>query len=318
MSISNFKVGDKIDDFFVIKSVECKISTVNNNRYLDLILVDKSGDINGKLWRITDDDINNFIENSLIKVKGAVIEWQGNLQLRIDKLKAVTDNDNVIIDDYVPSAPLRCEEMMKLLEEYINKITNYTIKEIVTYLVEIKKEKLLTYPAASKNHHSIRGGLLYHITTMLKIGEKVCEVYCDLDKELLYGGIILHDLAKIDEMHASPLGIVSDYSIEGQLLGHITEGIKMIETVAELIDGDKEIVMMLQHMVLSHHYEAEYGSPKKPMFPEAQVLHFLDKMDASLFDMRKALSCTKEGEFSEGVWSLEKRRIYKRKSNLGS
>lgn len=316
MSICNFKVNDKIDDYFVIKSVECKVSTVNNNRYLDLILVDKSGEINGKLWRVSDDDINSFIENTLIKVKGAVIEWQGNLQLRIDKMKEVTEKDNVVIDDYVPSAPLRCEEMMAILESYIDKISNYTIKEIVTYLIDIKKDKLLTYPAASKNHHSIRGGLLYHITTMLSMGEKVCEVYDDLDRELLFGGIILHDLAKIDEMNASPLGIVSDYSIEGQLLGHISQGIKMIETAAEMIDSDKEIVLMLQHMVLSHHYEAEYGSPKKPMFPEAQVLHFLDKMDASLFDMRKALNSTNEGEFSEGIWSLEKRRVYKRKSSL--
>ncbi|MHC1683342.1 MAG: 3'-5' exoribonuclease YhaM family protein [Clostridiaceae bacterium] len=316
MSICNFKVNDKIDDYFVIKSVECKVSTVNNNRYLDLILVDKSGEINGKLWRVSDDDINSFIENTLIKVKGAVIEWQGNLQLRIDKIKAVTEKDNVVIDDFVPSAPLRCEEMMVILENYLDKISNYTIKEIVTYLIDIKKDKLLTYPAASKNHHSIRGGLLYHITTMLRMGEKVCEVYNDLDRELLFGGIILHDLAKIDEMNASPLGIVSDYSMEGQLLGHISQGIKMIETAAEMIDSDKEIVLMLQHMVLSHHYEAEYGSPKKPMFPEAQVLHFLDKMDASLFDMRKALTSTNEGEFSEGIWSLEKRRVYKRKSSL--
>jgi len=146
---------------------------------------------------------------------------------------------------------------------------------------------------------------------MLRAGEKLCEVYTFINKDLLYGGIILHDLAKMDEMDSSELGIVSDYTVEGQLLGHIIQGIKNIEVAALSIGADKEITMLLQHMVLSHHYEAEFGSPKKPMFPEAQILHYLDVMDASLYDMHKAYNETNKGEFSEPIWSLDKRKVYK-------
>lgn len=310
MSICDFKVGDKFDNFFVIKSVALKVSTVNGNKYLDFLIVDKTGEIDGKLWKCTDEEINELKENSLVKIKGSIIEWQGNLQIRIDKIRVANEKDNESIEDFVPSAPFKSEEMLKTLDSYIEKIENYTIKEIVTYLVEVRRERLKSYPAAMKNHHSIRGGLLYHITTMLNMGEKVLEVYSDLDKDLLFGGIILHDIAKVDEMEASPLGIVSDYTIEGHMLGHIIQGINLIEAAANMIDCDLEIVMMLKHMVLSHHYEADFGSPKKPMFPEAQVLHFLDKMDASLYDMRKAILGTEKGRLSEGIWSLEKRKIY--------
>jgi 3'-5' exoribonuclease len=203
------------------------------------------------------------------------------------------------------------EEMLK----YILKIENEDIRKIVETIIDEKGEKIMHYPAAKKNHHAVRSGLLYHTTTMLRAGEKLSEIYTFINTDLLYGGIILHDMAKVDEMDASELGIVSDYTVEGQLLGHIIEGIKRIELAAEKIGADKEVTMLLQHMILSHHYEAEYGSPKKPMIPEAQLLHYLDILDASLYDMNKALGETKEGEFSSSIYSLDKRRIYKTKMN---
>ena len=112
-------------------------------------------------------------------------------------------------------------------------------------------------------------------------------------------------------MNASDLGIVSEYTVEGQLIGHIVQGIKMIETASIEVKADKEVSMLLQHMVLSHHYEAEYGSPKKPMIPEAEMLHHLDIMDARMYDMNKALTDTEEGKFSERIWSLDNISIYK-------
>ncbi|MBO3441500.1 HD domain-containing protein, partial [Clostridium haemolyticum] len=182
---------------------------------------------------------------------------------------------------------------------------------IINYILEENKHKIMHFPAAKKNHHAVRSGLLYHTTTMLKAGEKLSEVYTFINTDLLFGGIILHDFAKMDEMNSSELGIVDDYTIEGQLLGHIIEGVKNIEVASQKVGADKEITMLLQHMVLSHHYEPEFGSPKKPMIPEAQMLHFLDVMDASLYDMHKAIGETKKGEFSNAVWSLDKRKIYR-------
>jgi 3'-5' exoribonuclease len=115
----------------------------------------------------------------------------------------------------------------------------------------------------------------------------------------------------MEEMDSSELGIVSDYTVEGTLLGHIIQGIKNLEVVGQRVGADKEVVMLLQHMILSHHYEPEYGSPVKPMIPEAEVLHYLDIIDARMYDMNRVTKEINGGTFSERLWSLENRRIYK-------
>ena len=226
-------------------------------------------------------------------------------------IRLAEERDEVNICDYVAVAPYSPEKMYDDILNYLSKIKNTDIQNIVTNILSDNEEKLMHYPAAKSNHHAIRSGLLYHTTTMLKAGEKLSEIYTFLNTDLLYAGIILHDIGKIYEMNASELGIVCEYTVEGQLIGHIVQGIKMIETASIEVKADKEVTMLLQHMVLSHHYEAEYGSPKKPMIPEAEMLHHLDIMDARMYDMNKALRDTEEGKFSERIWSLDNISIYK-------
>ncbi|MCR3759067.1 HD domain-containing protein [Clostridium felsineum] len=311
-TISELEAGNRIDGFFIIKSVEKRISS-NNKKYLDFTFGDKTGDINGKLWDASDSDEDTFVNNILVKVRGTVIEWQNNLQLKIDKIRKTVESDEVKVSDFVPSAPYLADDMYSTILEYVEKVKNDDIKNILYDVLESAGEKIMYWPAAKKNHHSVRSGLLYHTSTMLKAGEKISEVYTFLNTDLIYAGVILHDMAKLEEMESSELGIVTDYSIEGQLLGHIILGVEKVRNSAKKVGADKEISMMLEHMVLSHHYEAEYGSPKKPMFPEAEVLHHLDDMDASMFDMKKALETTDPGEMSDAIWSLDRRRIYKSK-----
>ncbi|KYH28416.1 MULTISPECIES: 3'-5' exoribonuclease YhaM family protein [Clostridium] len=309
-SIQDFQVNDRIDGFFIIKNAECRTAS-NSKKYLDFTIADKTGEINAKYWNYNEGDEEIYKPNILIKVRGSVTQWQNNVQFKIDRIRLTNEQDNVNIADFVPSAPYSPEYMFNEILWYLNKINNKDIKGIVQTIIDDNRDKIMHFPAAKKNHHAVRSGLLYHTLTMLRAGEKLCEVYTFINKDLLYGGIILHDLAKMDEMDSSELGIVSDYTVEGQLLGHIIQGIKNIEVAALSIGADKEITMLLQHMVLSHHYEAEFGSPKKPMFPEAQILHYLDVMDASLYDMHKAYNETNKGEFSEPIWSLDKRKVYK-------
>lgn len=311
-TISELEAGNRIDGFFIIKSVEKRISS-NNKKYLDFTFGDKTGDINGKLWDASDSDEDTFVNNILVKVRGTVVEWQNNLQLKIDKIRKTVESDEVKVSDFVPSAPYLADDMYSTILEYVEKVKNDDIKNILYDVLESAGEKIMYWPAAKKNHHSVRSGLLYHTSTMLKAGEKISEVYTFLNTDLIYAGVILHDMAKLEEMESSELGIVTDYSIEGQLLGHIILGVEKVRNSAKKVGADKEISMMLEHMVLSHHYEAEYGSPKKPMFPEAEVLHHLDDMDASMFDMKKALETTDPGEMSDAIWSLDRRRIYKSK-----
>jgi len=308
--INKFEAGERIDGFYLIKTAEVKTSSTNK-RYMDFTLGDSTGEINAKLWEMNEGYEEDFVPNSLIKVRGVVSAWQGSLQLKIEKIRLTVKADEVDIKDFVPVAPYTAEDMYQVILDYLGRIKNKDIKNIVNEILSNELERIMYFPAAKKNHHAVRSGLLYHTSTMLKAGDKLSEIYTFLNKDLLFGGIILHDMAKLYEMDSSELGIVSDYTIEGHLLGHIIQGIKIIETAGEKVGADKEITMLLEHMVLTHHYEPEYGSPKKPMFPEAEMLHYLDNMDAKMYDMKKALEDTEDGEFSEGIWSLDKRRIYK-------
>lgn len=313
-TIIELKNGDEVEGFFLVKQALIKIST-NNKKYIDFSLMDKTGEINAKLWDISMDDEEKFVSNTLIKVRGMISVWQGKLQLKINKIRLYNKEDGIDVTDYIQTAPEKSTDMLEFIQSYIDAMKNEDIKRLTNRIIKDNKEKLLIYPAATKNHHSVTGGLLYHTKTMLALAEMVCKVYTNLNKDLLYAGVILHDMAKIQEIDANDLGMASEYTTEGQLLGHIIMGIKNIDRVAREEDIDSEISLLLQHMVLSHHYEPEFGSPKKPQIPEGEVLHMLDVMDARMYDMKKALGNTKEGEFSDRIWSLENRRVYKQNLN---
>ncbi|AFS77464.1 3'-5' exoribonuclease YhaM [Gottschalkia acidurici 9a] len=307
--IKDFTVNERIDGFFMLKSVEKKVAS-NGNCFLDITLSDDTGEMNGKLWDYKGDD-NAYIQNSIIKIRGDILEWQGKKQLKIMKLRNINDEDDLNIEDFVQSAPLSSKEMYNCILIYIDQMENEDIKRLVHRIVTENKEKLLYYPAAKKNHHAIRSGLMYHILRMINSGEKLSEIYTFINRDLLYAGIILHDMAKLEEMNSSNLGIVSEYTIEGQLLGHIIQGIENIDRVCRELNIDPEINLLIKHMILTHHYHPEYGSPKKPMIPEAELLHYLDTIDASMYDMEKALKDTNQSEFTERIWSLDNRQLYK-------
>lgn len=314
--ICDFNKNDKIEGFFLIKTVDCKVTNNSiTNKYMDFNLIDSTGEINAKLWECNSELEQMFKDNMLVKVRGVVNEYRGKLQLKIEKIRTVTTEDNINIDDFVLSAPYKSEDMFDIILEFIEKIKNKDIKEITELIILECSEKMMHYPAAKSNHHAVRGGLLYHTTTMLKAGEKLLEIYNHLNSDLLYAGIILHDIAKIYEMDSSELGIVSQYTVEGQLLGHIVLGVNLIDRAGRNVKADKEVVMLLQHMILAHHYEPEYGSPKRPMIPEAEMLHHLDIMDARMYDMQKALNDVNEGDFSDKIYSLDNVSIYKAKFN---
>lgn len=307
--IKEFVQNERVEGFYLIKSIDLKTANANGKKYYDLVLGDSTGEISGKIWEVKEGH-EEFSPNTIVKVRGTVTSWQGTLQFKIEQIRNLNLTDEVKIEDYVQSAPYDSEHMFKEIKKYVDNMDNKDIKNIVNNILDKNKDKLMYYPAAKKNHHSIRGGLLYHIMTMLSVGEKLAGIYEFLNKDLIYAGVILHDLAKINEMDSSELGIVNDYTLEGTLLGHITQGIKEVELVGIEVNAEKSTVVLLQHMILSHHYEPEYGSPVKPMIPEAEILHYLDIIDARMYDMKRVTNETPVGEFSERLWSLENRRVY--------
>lgn len=314
--IADLKVKEEIIDFFMIKSVQIKAGS-NGKEYLDILLGDTTGEMSSKKWNISPsekDKFEQFKDGDIIKVKANIKEWNGIKQADISLVRLATEEDGVDISQFIKCAPLPAKDMYEYMIETAEAFEDEDLKKLCLKVLEENKEKLLYWPAASKNHHAEFAGLLYHMKRMLDNGKAMCTVYGDmLDKDLLLAGVILHDMEKINEIESDENGISPGYSFEGQLLGHIVQGVKSIEKNCNQLGIDEEKKIMLEHMILSHHYEPEFGSPKKPLFPEAEILHYLDIIDARMYDMEDALRNVEPGEFSERVWTLDNRRMYKRR-----
>ncbi len=310
--IENIEDGQKVVSYYMIKQAAIKTAS-NNTKFMDFTLMDKTGEINAKLWDCPE-DAETYIEGKVIKIAGSVSIFKGALQLKINKLRLSSEEDNIVSMDYVKTAPLESEDMYQFLMNKIDEMADEDIKKITKAIYEDHKEQLLYFPAAMKNHHAIMGGLLYHVKRMLEMAEKMTEVYPVIRKDYLFCGVLLHDIAKIYEMDANEFGLVKDYTPEGHLLGHIIQGIKLVERYSEKLDVDEEKSMLVQHMILSHHSEPEYGSPKRPMIIEAEMLHFVDNIDARVYDMSEALSDVAPGEFSDRIWTMENRKLYQSES----
>lgn len=311
--INELKKDMEITDFFLVKSIAIKTGG-NGKNYLDILLADKTGELTCKKWDVSDEEIvslSEVKEGMLVKVKAIVTEWNGTRQLRILRIRKAQNNDNLIMMDYVKAAPEKPEDMYDFIHAKAEGFSDPDFRAITLKLLDDNKEKLLYYPAAQKNHHAQLGGLLYHVKRMLMTGERICEVYTNLNKELVLTGVIIHDMEKINEIESNEMGVSPGYSFEGKLLGHIVQGVKSIDRITLELGTPREKAIMLEHMILSHHYEPEFGSPKRPLFPEAEILHYLDIIDARMFDMEDALSSTEPGEFSDRIFTLDNRQLYK-------
>ncbi len=310
--VKDLKKEMEVIDFFMVKSIAVKTGSTGKP-YLDVILGDNSGEINGKKWDVGASD-HLLKEKDIVKIIGVVTEFNSQLQLKIQRIrKAVPEsNPDDIMDmgDFVKAAPEEPEKMYGFIYDACDRMKDQDYRKLCLRVLEDNKEKLMYYPAASKNHHAELGGLLYHTKRMLMNGERVCQVYQNLNRDLVVAGVVLHDMQKIFEIDADTDGMASGYSFEGQMLGHIVMGVKYVDKLAEDMDLPYEKKIMMEHMVLSHHYEPEFGSPKKPLFPEAEVLHYLDILDARMYDMEEAVSNTEPGGFSDRIWTLDNRRIY--------
>lgn len=311
--ISFLTTDEEIQDYFMVKAIAIKLGS-NKKQYLDLLLGDSTGEVTAKKWDVADTELpslNDITAGDIVKAKAVVTEWNGMKQLRVLRVRKANEQDEISMEDYIKSAPEKAEDMMAFLEETVNRMKDGELQALCTRILSDNQSKLMYYPAAVKNHHAEMAGLLYHMKRMVLMGERYCEVYPYLNRDLLITGVLIHDIEKLNEIDADETGIATGYSFEGQLLGHLVQGVKTIDRLADELGIGKEKAVMLEHMILSHHYEPEFGSPKRPMFPEAEILHYLDIVDARMYDMEEALFGTEAGSFSEKVWTLDNRKVYK-------
>ena len=259
------------DGFLLVRAAQQRTSS-NGGKYLDMTLTDISGDVNAKMW---DGTAVPPPASSVIRVRGMMQEYNGHAQLRVDKMRLSTPEDNVEMDKLIPCAPRPADDMLEEILNRVDAMRSYELKQLVLRRLEDCGDRLNYMPAALKLHHAERSGLLHHTSTMLRGADMLCEMYPFLDADLLAAGVILHDLCKIEEMKSDELGLVSDYTTEGNLLGHLVLGVSKLDRCGREMGVNEELLIMLEHMILSHHDLPEYGSPKPPMFPEAEALHTL-------------------------------------------
>ena len=198
------------------------------------------------------------------------------------------------------------EKLVECVEEFQDK----DLQKLVLHMLNEHKADLLKWPAAYRLHHAIRGGLLLHTLSIVRLCEGVCRIYPFVDADLLFAGAILHDIAKLTEFEVGNAGIASGYTVEGNLIGHLVKGAMMIDEAAKALGIPEEKSMLLQHMVLSHHGEPEFDAAVRPAFLEAELLSELDLMDARVYQITETLAPLQPGAFSNRVWALYNRKLY--------
>ncbi|TDL90062.1 3'-5' exoribonuclease YhaM [Vibrio vulnificus] len=305
--IIHYGIGEVVDIYMYIKT-STKAVASNGKPFLTLILCDKTGEIEAKLWDVSEADEKTYSAEATVKVQGEVQNYRGRSQLKIRNIRITSDTDGITKADLIQTAPLSQEEMMETITQFIFEMRNPNIQRVTRHLIKKYQNEFLTFPAATKNHHEYMSGLAYHVVSMLGLAKAISTLYPSLNKDLLYAGVILHDLGKVHEL-SGPVSTV--YTVEGNLLGHITIMVNEVGKAAEELGIEAEEIMILKHLILSHHGKAEWGSPKPPMVREAEVLHYIDNMDAKINMMDRALEKVKPGEFTERVFALDNRSFYK-------
>ena len=306
--ISEFSDGDRINGQFLISnSAKC----LNNAgaAYMNLELKDSSGTINAKKWEASLEDETNLVIGSVIYLEGDVLKYKDSLQMKLLSY-SVVDPKDVDVAKFVKAPPVPKEELIKRFNQYVEGIKNEDCRKILDYLIKRLSPKLFDYPAAVSVHHDYASGLLMHTVSMADIGSYLADYYGDIDKDMLITGILLHDMGKTIEFEGP---VIYKYSLEGKLLGHISLMVSEIRRAAEGLKITGEVPLLLEHMVLSHHGSNEFGSPILPLTKEALLLSLIDNLDSKMVFTAKALEGVNPGEFTNKLFPLDNRMMYKPK-----
>jgi 3'-5' exoribonuclease len=302
--VTDLKDGEIVEEIFLVADKQLRANR-NAALYLTVDLRDKTGVVNGRMWNVTEEACAHIQTGGFVRVKGKVQLYQGTLQLILTHCDTVP---MTAIDpaDFESMTSQKIEELFGQLRTILLSFEQPNLRALMEcfLLDEPTMRALCETPAGVKAHHAYRGGLIEHMVTLLKLARKICEVYVELNEELLLTGIFLHDLGKTREL-ACETGFT--YTDEGQLLGHLVIGVEMLSEKIRQVEQQTgetfpvELALRLKHMILSHHGHYEFGSPRLPMTPEAVALHLLDNLDAKLHEFTRAIQ---DDTNSASHWTL--------------
>ncbi len=310
--INTLREGDTIRSIYLCKTKRTA-ETRNGKPYDNLLLQDKTGTLDGKIWDPNSGGIADYEEMDFVEVLGEVVSYNNNLQLNIKQLRKPFE-DEYYVADYMPTSEKNVEGMYEELLSYVKQIENKYLRQLAEYYFVHNQEFIKVFKnhtAAKSVHHSFAGGLLEHTLSIMKLCAYYVSAYPLLSKDLLYSAALFHDIGKTRELSALP---ENDYTDAGQLLGHIVIGVEMISEGVRAMEGFPEkIANELKHCVIAHHGELEYGSPKKPALPEAVALHYADATDAKMQTLKEIFKDVDNSEW-QGMNRLFESNL--RKSSL--
>ena len=310
--VRDIKSGDKVGDYFLVAEKNLAFSQ-KGAPYLNVRLKDKTGELDGKVWDNAREWDKVFKKGDIVRLEARSANYKNAIQLSITDLKKAADED-ITLSDYLPAARKDGEEMLADLMGIVESMGNPHLKALLYAFFHDEEIAALfkKAPAAKGFHHVYLGGLLEHTLSVTRLLDLACAHYNGIDRDLLLAGGILHDVGKIYEFS---YGRIIEYSDEGRLLGHIVMGVEMMDRrIAALEDFPAHLAMKLRHIVLSHHGDLEYGSPKRPKTVEALVVHFMDDLDAKVNAFQEYIAAAPD---EESNWTpyhrLFERFIYKNK-----
>ncbi len=307
--VKDFTEGERVETNLLISGL-VKGTTNSGAPYLSLVLQDASKSIDAKLWDVKPELEKQMEVGKVYDFDLEVINYKGKLQAKVLKVLPIPQSE-INMDDFVFRSPVSKEALRTAVMEGVSMINNENLTKIVSSALNFYANAVYEYPAAARIHHNFIGGLATHTAGMIKMAVSLCSIYPQVNRDYLLAGVIVHDLGKIDEF-TSP--VVTEYSAQGKLLGHISiMDARLLQIGQQLGLEDSEELMVLRHMVLSHHGQFEFGSPVRPETLEAEMLNLIDNIDARVNTISKALDEIKEGEFTPRIMALENRIFYKHK-----
>jgi 3'-5' exoribonuclease len=297
----------EITGFFAVAAKQVR-SGRDGGRYFALMLCDRTGQIDARMWEIA--EAGEFEPGDVVKVRGQVSRYNEKLQIKLDKVRQAQTNEYEL-GDFVPQTERNIDEMWAELEGWVASFRDPDLKALLEAFLQdpALAERLRQAPAAKGMHHAWIGGLLEHVLSLMGLCDAAAQHYPSVNRDLLLAGVALHDIGKLREL---AWGTSFEYTLEGQMLGHITIGIRMIEEkIATIPNFPATKRLLVEHLVLSHHGRYEFGSPKLPMTPEAIMLHYLDDLDAKMQTVRSEFARSEANgrpgaEMTDWVRSMER------------
>jgi 3'-5' exoribonuclease len=298
-----------VTSYFVLTSLQLR-DKKQGGQYISVVLTDKTGSLPAVMWEDFADSIAACSEGCYVKAQGQINRYQGKFQMGLQRIRFAADSE-VDPADYLPITQFNVDEMWEELRGYVSRFSNSDLQRLVFAFLDDPEIAMAyrTAPAAKMLHHAWIGGLLEHVVTLVRVCLASAPFYPEVDPDLLVTGAILHDIGKIHELHWKPS---FGYTLEGQLVGHISIAQGMLqEKVRQLQPFPEKLRILVEHMILSHHGKYEFGSPKLPMTPEALLLNTLDDLEAKMQTLRNAFDAAAAqgkgpNELTDWVRSMER------------